>query len=274
MCAVHTHTYFSTRNSYTPHTPPQHTQLEAAGGEHRIQRDRVEPAIAHVAAVGKELGLNKVTPAFIPGAFNGALTTDVRQIEQADDTTNLGRLTFNQFKPTDTKVQLGQFTGGSYAPRAETGLPDLYRGPFEGMPQGYCLFTHFRVVEDGKSPDDCLHGVMTAIAEYDVPGGDKPAAMTIKFRRLRLQPTPSVAQNQERLNHWLHLFKTHNPSMNDAGVGEVELPANGPVGTIEYLLMDENEQVHVGNMGSCMIMKRWSPPAGSLGAALVEACKQ
>eukprot|EP00983_Pelagomonas_calceolata_P075442 1153022-Pelagomonas_calceolata.AAC.4 len=126
-------------------------------------------------------GLNKVTPAFIPGAFNGALTTDVRQIEQADDTTNLGRLTFNQFKPTDTKVQLGQFTGGSYAPRAETGLPDLYRGPFEGMPQGYCLFTHFRVVEDGKSPDDCLHGVMTAIAEYDVPGGDKPAAMTIKF---------------------------------------------------------------------------------------------
>eukprot|EP00983_Pelagomonas_calceolata_P075445 1153022-Pelagomonas_calceolata.AAC.7 len=65
----------------------------------------------------------------------------------------------------------------------------------------------------------------------------------LSSRRLRLQPTPSVAQNQERLNHWLHLFKTHNPSMNDAGVGEVELPANGPVGTIEYLLMDENEQV-------------------------------
>jgi hypothetical protein len=50
--------------------------------------------------------------------------------------------------------------------------------------------------------------------------------------------------------------------MTDAGVGEVELPAAGPVGTIEYLLMDEDEQVHVGNMGSCMVMKRWHPPAG------------
>jgi len=39
------------------------------------------------------VGLNKVSPAFIPGAFNQALTTDVRQIEQSDDTTSLGRLT-------------------------------------------------------------------------------------------------------------------------------------------------------------------------------------
>jgi len=31
--------------------------------------------------------------------------------------------------------------------------------------------------------------------------------------------------------------------MNDEGVGEVELPANGPVGAIEYLLMDKDEQV-------------------------------
>jgi len=58
----------------------------------------------------------------------------------------------------------------------------LFRGPFEGVNQGYCLFTHFRVVEDGVAPDQSLRGVMTAIAEYDVPGDDKPAAMTIKFR--------------------------------------------------------------------------------------------
>jgi len=50
------------------------------------------------------------------------------------------------------------------------------------MPQGYCLFTHFRVIEDGVAAHESLHGVMTAIAEYDVPGGEKPAAMTITFR--------------------------------------------------------------------------------------------
>lgn len=41
----------------------------------------------------------------------------------------------------------------------------------------------------------------------------------------------------------MQLFGPHNPSMNDEGVGEVELPANGPVGAIEYLLMDKDEQV-------------------------------
>lgn len=37
--------------------------------------------------------------------------------------------------------------------------------------------------------------------------------------------------------------------MNDAGVAEIELPAQGPVGQIEYLLMDKDEQVRGAGLG-------------------------
>jgi len=63
-------------------------------------------------------------------------------------------------------------------------MPDLYRGPFEGNPQGYCLFTHFNLLEEGEGAPaaEPLRGLMSAIAEYGVPGGEEPAAMTIAFK--------------------------------------------------------------------------------------------
>ncbi len=44
--------------------------------------------------------------------------------------------------PGDAQVEL------SHAVRDEgrrvTGLPDLFRGPYDGLERGYVLFTHFR----------------------------------------------------------------------------------------------------------------------------------
>ena len=83
----------------------------------------------------------------------------------------------------------------------ETGLPDLsvwashtsmrcwilcgdvmppcrYRGPFNGLEKGYCLFTHFQLLPEGKEP---LPGLMTSVAQYGLLE-DKPDVMTVQFK--------------------------------------------------------------------------------------------
>ncbi len=56
----------------------------------------------------------------------------------------------------------------------------------------------------------------------------------------------------------------------ETGVVEVALPGGGPVGFVTMTLMDEDVQVFVGNRGSHMVLKRWAPPQGTLGAAILQ----
>lgn len=69
-------------------------------------------------------------------------TTDQRQISE-DSVTTLARMSFSLFKPLDLKCDMSNAWGRTVRDN-ETGLPGMYRGPFEGDEHGYIVFTHFK----------------------------------------------------------------------------------------------------------------------------------
>eukprot|EP00197_Chlamydomonas_leiostraca_P009558 CAMPEP_0202861038 /NCGR_PEP_ID=MMETSP1391-20130828/2574_1 /ASSEMBLY_ACC=CAM_ASM_000867 /TAXON_ID=1034604 /ORGANISM="Chlamydomonas leiostraca, Strain SAG 11-49" /LENGTH=320 /DNA_ID=CAMNT_0049540357 /DNA_START=135 /DNA_END=1098 /DNA_ORIENTATION=- len=253
----------------------------AHGGKGRGPPELIQPHLDQAIALGAALGVNRVVAQHVRGCLEGEFTSDVRGFVAGSDTTTLGRLSFNAFQPTDLQVDLS--SGIAAQLRAgETGYPALYRGPFEGCDNAYLLFTHVRLIE--PSPEAAsqppLYGVQTTVGEYEVVdgegegkvGGTRPQAlMRIRFRKLRLAPAPSTSADPARLARWKALLGPHNPSMAAEGSLEVALPANGPVGTIEMLLMCDSWQIHKGNMGSYQVLKPYVPPAGTPGAALAAA---
>jgi len=217
-------------------------------GFNRVEQSKVQMQIDKLERVSAELGLNRVNSSFNQGTFDGLLTTDLRQID-AESHTTLGRMTFGKAAPQDLEVQLNDLVG-----KARTGLPDQFKGNFEGIPESYVVHAHFKILprKEENALEEPVHGVMSMIGHYEVTGEDKPQRLAISFSKVRLRPADPAHQ----LDAWKHLLGPHNPDLRQED-GVLEIPFASPAkGFLDYLVMTEEWHVSRGNMGSVVVMKR------------------
>jgi hypothetical protein len=122
--------------------------------------------------------------------------------------------------------------------------------------QSYVLHTHFEIElpMDGSSvKDEKLHGVLSAVGRFELPTVTTPQSqLIVYFDKLVLRPADPGSQ----LQSWLDTLLPHNEGMRrDDGVLEIVL-STSPRGALDYILMTEKWQVHIGNFGSCLVMQR------------------
>ena len=121
--------------------------------------------------------------------------------------------------------------------------------------QSYVLHTHFKImVPSGgsSSKDEVLHGILSAIGRFELPtDAALQSQLIVYFDKLVLRP----ADPGNQLQSWLDTLLPHNEGMCPNGVLEIVLPTS-PKGVLNYILMTENWQAHIGNFGSCVVMQR------------------
>ncbi|BDA42090.1 hypothetical protein COCOBI_02-8920 [Coccomyxa sp. Obi] len=189
----------------------------------------VEAIVTRLKAAASEQP-PQLQPELLNGTFSGLLNTT--NYLAADSSSTLGTLTFQQFAPKDLKVMV---SGTEMVSGVES-------------PEHYQTNTYFEVSE-GEGTG--LAGVQSAIGAYEVDG-DKAGRQVVYFKAIKIAPVDS---SKDALQRWLDVFKAENPSMGDDGVAVIEFPQRAK-GTRDFILLDQDMQVTVGNRGSVVIVKR------------------
>ncbi|KAF6262805.1 hypothetical protein COO60DRAFT_1699103 [Scenedesmus sp. NREL 46B-D3] len=214
--------------------------------QHAAQAD-IDRQTELVSDMSKAAGTNVVVEEINDGTFKG-YTLSGQTAQRFSSVITLGILSFNLYQPKDLKIKtLGTDSGG------------VYKGKRGDDNTAYVITTPFEVVEqrgEGEAAETTHTGIKgrsLAIGTY-APAAGNPQRLTIKFKRMRLEPG---SQEPAELQRWLDTFAGANPSMDAAtGVLEVDLPAKSPEGWMDYLLMMPQHQLVQGNFGSKTLLER------------------
>ncbi|CAL5219021.1 g779 [Coccomyxa viridis] len=166
----------------------------------------------------------------VDGKFNGLLNTTNYLDDDACST--LGTITFQQFAPKDLKVQLS-------GTDVVTGIDS---------PDQYQTNAYFKILEgDAKG----LLGIQSALGRYELDA-EKADRQIVWFESIRIAPAD---KGPEALKQWLAVFKGENPNMGEDGMAQINFP-NAAKGFRDFILVDDEVQVTVGNRGSVVVIRK------------------
>ncbi|KAL3136183.1 hypothetical protein ABBQ32_007197 [Trebouxia sp. C0010 RCD-2024] len=216
------------------HSEQFKVHLLAALEDPRVQeKNEVTPEIQTMVDQLKSVSpedRKKVTMDGIKGTFRGVLT-DIERMTK-DGITDLGTMSFKQFKPIGTTVKCSMTTlkiGVDWDNQYQVEVPMTFQdGPLAGVQAKQVVSGDYRI-------DD-----------------NEPTKQKIGFTALKLSLDTSDSAAKEK---WLDVMRKENDKMDDEG--KISLTFNQPMQAWrDFLFFDEQLQISIGNRGSMTIIQQ------------------
>lgn len=192
--------------------------------------DEVKTLVEELKSVSPK-DRKQLTKEGITGTFKGVLSDFGDRMSQ-DGVSDLGTISFKQFKPNSFKV------------KAE-GTEVLISKEYHNQYQVNIPFTF----HDG--PLAGIKGVQSTIGDYTVDDAE-PSKQKIGFTALALAPRTSDSSEKQK---WLEVMQKENDKMDEEGKILLKFPE--PMkGWRDFLYFDEQLQISIGNRGSLTILQQ------------------
>lgn len=200
----------------------------------------IKEILDQLRQVADQQGFTKAEPlSSVQGKFKQLVNTT--DFVDESRSVPLGAVTFQQIGPQDLKMYIGPMV-------PSTNLGGLLIGL--DSPDHYCIATPVKI---GEGEHEGLVGISSVLGSYTIKE-DTPHRQNISFESLKIEPADT---SPDSLKAWLSVFKESNPTMDDGGVVVINFPQ--PIkGHRDFVYLDDNHQVTIGNRGGMVVVERCS----------------